>query len=350
MDRAQSPLVRAQERALRARSADAPSPAGSPETSVSVMAPPSDALETGGGSPSVAGSTEALVPCTPPAAPVGGTSGGVSESSSTSESAALSSTLGAAPRSAADAPEAPRGVNSAGLGAIQLIIPSPPATSGSSEVSAPVTSAFSGTPGAAAATSGSSTSLTINSDTSDDSGPAVHSALHKSKGKRSAKPFAKSQSSPPPPKKKQRLGRPSVDLKARKTVQQAMSAATNRSGLPQSTSSPPPITSTSASSAPVSGIAVSADSDMLSFASAPSGSNLPFSPILLAHVSPALSSASTMSLPSSPVAPSGVTPGTEALVPVEVYDDGGGDGEAASESSGPLGGVHAQIYGGRRRG
>ncbi|GMF55985.1 unnamed protein product [Phytophthora fragariaefolia] len=105
------------------------------------------------------------------------------------------------------------------LGALQLVLPSPPATSGPSEPSAQATPAFSGTPGGAAATSGSSTTLTVDSDTSDGSGPIVPSALQRGKGKRLAKPSAKLRSSPPPPKKKQRLGRPSVDLKARKTAQ-----------------------------------------------------------------------------------------------------------------------------------
>ncbi|GMF46644.1 unnamed protein product [Phytophthora fragariaefolia] len=109
----QSPLARAHARDLRALSVDTSSPAASPETSGSIMAPPSDALEAGGGSPSVAGTTEASVPSTPSAAPVSGTSGGVSEPASASSGTVLSSTLGAAPRSAADAPEAAPGVSSA---------------------------------------------------------------------------------------------------------------------------------------------------------------------------------------------------------------------------------------------
>ncbi|GMF32454.1 unnamed protein product [Phytophthora fragariaefolia] len=84
----------------------------------------------------------------------------------------------------------------------------------------------------AAATSGSSAS--VDTDVPDDSGPVISSTLHKGKGKRPGKFSAKPQSAPPPPKKKQRLGRPSVDLKARKAAQQAASAAANRSGAPLS--------------------------------------------------------------------------------------------------------------------
>ncbi|GMF53692.1 unnamed protein product [Phytophthora fragariaefolia] len=57
------------------------------------------------------------------------------------------------------------------LGALQLAIPPPPSASGSSEASVPAPPASSGTSGGATATSGSSTSLTVDSDTSDDSGP-----------------------------------------------------------------------------------------------------------------------------------------------------------------------------------
>ncbi|GMG18056.1 unnamed protein product [Phytophthora fragariaefolia] len=53
------------------------------------------------------------------------------------------------------------------LGALQLVIPLPPAASGSSEGSGPTPTASSGSLGGAAATSGSSTSLTVDSDTSD---------------------------------------------------------------------------------------------------------------------------------------------------------------------------------------
>ncbi|GMF19188.1 unnamed protein product [Phytophthora fragariaefolia] len=80
------------------------------------MAPSSDTSETGGSSPSVsphAGTTQASVPSTPSAAPTGGASGGSSESSSASDSVVLSPTLGAVPRSGADAPEAASGVSSA---------------------------------------------------------------------------------------------------------------------------------------------------------------------------------------------------------------------------------------------
>ncbi|GMF18417.1 unnamed protein product [Phytophthora fragariaefolia] len=59
------------------------------------------------------------------------------------------------------------------LGALQLVIPPPPAASGSSEGSGPTLLASSGSLGEAAATSGSSTSLTVDSDTSNDSGPVV---------------------------------------------------------------------------------------------------------------------------------------------------------------------------------
>ncbi|GMF46113.1 unnamed protein product [Phytophthora fragariaefolia] len=87
------------------------------------------------------------------------------------------------------------------LGALQLVIPAPPATSGCSEASAPVPPASSGTPGGAAATSGFSTYLTVASDAFDDSGPAIPSTFHKGKGKRSAKLSAKPQSVPPPPRR-----------------------------------------------------------------------------------------------------------------------------------------------------
>ncbi|GMF31926.1 unnamed protein product [Phytophthora fragariaefolia] len=107
MAKGQNPLARAQAHALRALSADAPSPAASD----SVMAPPSDALETDGGSLLVAGPTEASVPGIPSAAPVGGANGGVSESSSASAGTDLSSTLGAVPRLTADAPEDAPGVS-----------------------------------------------------------------------------------------------------------------------------------------------------------------------------------------------------------------------------------------------
>ncbi|GMF33990.1 unnamed protein product [Phytophthora fragariaefolia] len=70
------------------------------------------------------------------------------------------------------------------LGAIELVIPSAPATLGSSEASAPVTPAPMGIPGGAATKSGSSTSLTVASDTSDDSGQVIPSTLHNDKGKR----------------------------------------------------------------------------------------------------------------------------------------------------------------------
>ncbi|GMF33571.1 unnamed protein product [Phytophthora fragariaefolia] len=68
------------------------------------------------------------------------------------------------------------------LGALQLVPPSPPATSGRSETSAQTTPASSGARGGAVATTGSSTILTVDSDSSDDSGSIVVSALHRDKG------------------------------------------------------------------------------------------------------------------------------------------------------------------------
>ncbi|GMF32455.1 unnamed protein product [Phytophthora fragariaefolia] len=65
MARGQSPLARAQARALRALGVGTPSSAASPETSISVMAPPVTSPETGGGSPSrdpLAGAAEASAP------------------------------------------------------------------------------------------------------------------------------------------------------------------------------------------------------------------------------------------------------------------------------------------------
>ncbi|GMF46753.1 unnamed protein product [Phytophthora fragariaefolia] len=179
------------------------------------------------------------------------------------------------------------------LGAPQLALPPSPAASGSSEGSGPTPPASSGSIGGAAATSGSSTSLTVDFDSSDDSGPIIPSAPHRGKGKRPAKSSAKPRSAPSPPKKKQRLDRPSVHLKARKAAKQAASAAASSSGSSQSVPSSLPTASLSTSSAPVSGIAVSADSDGLSFASIPSGSDPPFSPIPRTPASPASSTAST---------------------------------------------------------
>ncbi|GMF47874.1 unnamed protein product [Phytophthora fragariaefolia] len=226
------------------------------------------------------------------------------------------------------------------LGALQLAILPPPAASGSLEGSGPTPPASSGSSGGAAGTSGTSTSLTVDSDTSDDSGPVIPSSLHKCKGKRAAKSSDKLRSAPPLPKKKQRLGRPSVDLKARKAAKQAASAVVSSSGPPQSVPSSLPAASFSTSSAPISRIAVSADSGVLSFASIPSGSDPPFSPIPRTPASPASSTASTASLPSTPVVSRGITPGTEASVPVEIDDDGGfGADGAASEASVAPGGV-----------
>ncbi|GMF23707.1 unnamed protein product [Phytophthora fragariaefolia] len=192
----------------------------------------------------------------------------------------------------------------------------------------------------AAAKSGSSTSLTVDSDDSDDSGPIVPSALHKGNGKRPAKSSAKLQSAPPTPKKKQRLGRPSVDLMAQKAAKQAASAVVSSSGPLQSVPSSLSAASLSTSSAPISGIAVSTDIDVLSFASIPSGSDPPFSPIPRTPASPASSTASTASLPSTPVVSRGITPGTEASIPVEIDDDGGlGADGAASDAPVAPGGV-----------
>ncbi|GMF47833.1 unnamed protein product [Phytophthora fragariaefolia] len=193
------------------------------------------------------------------------------------------------------------------LGELQLAIPPPPSPSEYSEASVPTPPVSSGTSGGATATPGSPT---VDSDTSDDSGPVIPSSLHKDKSKRPAKSSSKLQSKSLPPKKKQRLGQPSVDLKARKAAKQAASAAASGSG------------------------------NVLSFASIPSGSDPPFSPIPRPPASPASSTASTASLPSTPVVSRGITPGTEASVPVEV-DDAGGSGAdgAASEASVAPGGV-----------
>ncbi|GMF42340.1 unnamed protein product [Phytophthora fragariaefolia] len=226
------------------------------------------------------------------------------------------------------------------LGALQLAVPTPPVASGPSGVSELAPPASSGPLGGAAATSGTSTSLSVDSDTSDDSGPVIPSSLHKDKGKQPAKSPSKPQSKSLPPKKKQRLGRPSVDLKTRKTTKQAASGVAGGSGPSQSVLPSPPTTTASTSSAPVSGIAASVDSDVLSFASIPSGSDPPFSPIPRTPASPVSSTASTVSLSSTPGSPSGVTPGTEASVPVEIDDDGGsGSDGATSAASVALGGV-----------
>ncbi|GMF18236.1 unnamed protein product [Phytophthora fragariaefolia] len=109
-----SPLARAQTRALCALRVGTPSSAASPETSVSIKAPPVTSPGTGGGSPSRsprAGAAEVSVPSSSFTGSsffgsTGDASGGASESFSTPPGAALSPTLGATPRSAADAPEA----------------------------------------------------------------------------------------------------------------------------------------------------------------------------------------------------------------------------------------------------
>ncbi|GMF57408.1 unnamed protein product [Phytophthora fragariaefolia] len=206
------------------------------------------------------------------------------------------------------------------LGALQLAIP--PTSSGSSEGSGLARRASSGSLHGAGAKSGSSTSLAVDSDGSDDSGPTVPSALHKGKGKRPAKPSAKLQSAPPTPKKKQRFGRPSVDLKARRAAKQAASAMVSMGGPPQSIPS-----SLSAASLPTS------------------GSDSPFSPIPRTPASPASSTASTASLPSTPVVSRGIAPGTEASVPVEIDDDGGlgADGAASDASDAPGGGGDIEL-------
>ncbi|GMF41888.1 unnamed protein product [Phytophthora fragariaefolia] len=113
MARGKSPLACAQARALRALSADAPPPAASPETSFSVMTQASDAHETGGGPSSVAGTTEASVPALHPLHPLVVLVVVCQSRSSASDGAVLGLTLGAASRSAADAPEAAPGVRPA---------------------------------------------------------------------------------------------------------------------------------------------------------------------------------------------------------------------------------------------
>ncbi|GMF37600.1 unnamed protein product [Phytophthora fragariaefolia] len=116
MARGQSPLARAQARALRALSADTPPPAASPETSVSVMAPPAASPGADGGSPSrppLAGVTEVSAPSSLPTASTGDARGEGSESSVAQPDDALSPVLGAVPCSASDAPEAASSAGSA---------------------------------------------------------------------------------------------------------------------------------------------------------------------------------------------------------------------------------------------
>ncbi|GMF34802.1 unnamed protein product [Phytophthora fragariaefolia] len=134
-------------------------------------------------------------------------------------------------------------------------------------------------------------------------------------------------------------------MKGRSAARQAALAAAKHSKPTPRDLPPPPASSAPMSSAPVSGIAVSADSDVHSFESVPSGYYPPFSPISRPPMSPASSTASAMSLPSTPVAPSGVTPGTEASVPVEIDDNGGAE---ASESR-PLVRSHPCIFWAARR-
>ncbi|GMF14405.1 unnamed protein product [Phytophthora fragariaefolia] len=204
------------------------------------------------------------------------------------------------------------------LGALQLANPPPSAASGSSEGSELTPPASSGSLGGTAARSGSSTSLTVDSDDSDGSGPIIPSAPHKGKAAWSA--FS--------------------GFEGSESREQAAAAVVSSSGPYQSVPSSLPDASLSTSSAPISGIAVSADSDVLSFASIPSGSDPPFSPIPRAPASPASSTASTASLPIPQLVSRGITPGTEALVPVEIDDNGGlGADEAASEASVAPGGV-----------
>ncbi|GMG16540.1 unnamed protein product [Phytophthora fragariaefolia] len=231
------------------------------------------------------------------------------------------------------------------LGALQLAIPPPPATSGSSEGSGLAPPASSGSLDGAGAKSGSPTSLAVNSDGSDDSGPIDPSTLHKGKGNRPAKPSSKLQSAPPTPKKKQRLGRPSVDLNARKAAKQAASAVVSSSGPLRIAPSSLSAASLLTPSAPISGIAVSVDSDVLSFASITSGRDATFSPIPRTPASPASSTASTAYLPSTPVVSSGIAPGTEASVPVEIDDNGGlGADGAASDASDAPGGPRTRLH------
>ncbi|GMF14868.1 unnamed protein product [Phytophthora fragariaefolia] len=146
-----------------------------------------------------------------------------------------------------------------------------------------------------------STSLTIDSDTSYDSGPVIPSAPHKGKGRRPAKSSTKPRSAPPPPKKKLRLGRPSVDLKARKQPLRRPAALH---------------------------IAFLHRSRRLGFDFV--GTGLQHSGLGGQWPS---STASTASLPSTPVGPSGVTPGTEASVPVEIDDDGGSGADGATSAA-----------------
>ncbi|GMF35707.1 unnamed protein product [Phytophthora fragariaefolia] len=208
------------------------------------------------------------------------------------------------------------------LRALQLAIPPPPAASESSEASAQTVSFSSAPSGGASDVSGSLTALAIYSSSSVTSGPIIPSALHKSKGKRLAKPSAKPRSSPSSPKTKRWLGRVSVDLKAWKTAPQTTSTAADRSESSQSVPPPPPATSASASLAPVSGITVSVGSNIVSFASVPNGSTPPFSPFPRQPASPASSTASTTFLRSTPMASSGPTPGTETSLPVKIDDEG----------------------------
>ncbi|GMF61998.1 unnamed protein product [Phytophthora fragariaefolia] len=111
MARGQSPLARAQARAL---GIDTSSPAAAPETSVSVMAPPTTSIRAGGDSPlrpPHAGVAEVSAPSPPTTASTGDASGASSEPSLARPVDALSPVLGAAPRSAADAPEAALGAD-----------------------------------------------------------------------------------------------------------------------------------------------------------------------------------------------------------------------------------------------
>ncbi|GMF52141.1 unnamed protein product [Phytophthora fragariaefolia] len=110
----QSPLARAPARALRALGVDTSPPAASPETSVSVMPPPKTSIRVGGGSPlrpPPAGVAEVSAPSPPTTASTGDASGASSEPSLARPVDALSPVLGAAPRSAADAPEAALGAD-----------------------------------------------------------------------------------------------------------------------------------------------------------------------------------------------------------------------------------------------
>ncbi|GMF18035.1 unnamed protein product [Phytophthora fragariaefolia] len=194
------------------------------------------------------------------------------------------------------------------LGALQLATQPLPAASGPSGVSAQAAPASSASSGDAADVSGSSTALTVDSSSSDDSGPVIPSTLHKSKGKRSCGSVGS-------------VGR----CQARQTYSEDSFAASDLTCLG--------VITTGLWDRGLGGqrrAFVRVSPQRLQFA---------VSPIPRAPTSPAPSTAPTTSLPSTPVTPSGVTPGTEASVLVEIDDDGGAvaDG-AATETSDAIGG------------